>query len=228
MRANSKELDPRDMPAYTVPEAAHYLNLPESTVRWWSVGRDQYPSLIEPASIEGRTILFSFYDLIELHVLSVIRREHKLKMAKVRNAIDFLKKRLHTKRHPLISHQMQTDGANLFIERLGGLINISQDGQRAMREVLEAALRRIERDDAGLPIKLYPYTRSSMQGAPALVVIDPRISGGRPVLSGTGVATEIIAERYKAGESVEELALDYGRTEEEIEEAIRCELQAAA
>ncbi len=47
------------------------------------------------------------------------------------------------------------------------------------------------------------------------------------MISGTGLATEVIAERYKAGESIKSLANDYGRDSEEIEEAIRCELQAA-
>ena len=61
-----------------------------------------------------------------------------------------------------------------------------------------------------------------------MVVIDPRLSGGRPVLAGTGLATELIAERYKAGESVEDLAKDYEREESEIEEAVRCELGRAA
>jgi len=66
-------------------------------------------------------------------------------------------KRLHTRGHPLISHEMQTNGVDLFVERLGKLINISQDGQIAIRDVLKDALKRIERDDAGLPVKLYPY-----------------------------------------------------------------------
>ena len=61
-----------------------------------------------------------------------------------------------------------------------------------------------------------------------MVVINPAISAGRPVIVGTGLATQIIAERYKAGESVSDLANDYERPDEEIEEAIRCELQAAA
>ena len=47
------------------------------------------------------------------------------------------------------------------------------------------------------------------------------------MIAGTGLATEVIAERYKAGESIEELARDYERKAEEIEEAVRCELQAA-
>ena len=59
---------------------------------------------------------------------------------------------------------------------------------------------------------------------PKVVVIDPRISYGRPVLAGTGIPTAVVAERYKAGESIDELAEDYGRSRKEIEETIRCEL----
>ncbi len=38
----------------------------------------------------------------------------------------------------------------------------------------------------------------------------------------------MIAERYKGGESIAELAGDYDRSATEIEEAIRCELRIAA
>ena len=97
-----------------------------------------------------------------------------------------------------------------------------------MREVMSAALHRIERDTRGIPIKLYLFTRSELKNAPALVVIDPTLSAGRPIIAGTGLATEIIAERYKAGGSIDALVQDYEREEAEIEEAIRCELQTAA
>lgn len=42
------------------------------------------------------------------------------------------------------------------------------------------------------------------------------------------VPTSEIAERFQAGESPSELAEDFGRTEEEIWEAIRCEFPTAA
>jgi uncharacterized protein (DUF433 family) len=54
------------------------------------------------------------------------------------------------------------------------------------------------------------------------------VSFGRPVLAGTGIPTAVIAERYKAGESMDDLADDYGRRRLEIEEAIRCELSVEA
>ncbi len=87
---------------------------------------------------------------------------------------------------------------------------------------------RIERDPHGLPIRLYPFTRPGDLDQPRAVVIDPRVSFGRPVLAGTGIATAVIAERYKAGESTAELAQDYGREQAEIEEAIRCERKLEA
>jgi uncharacterized protein (DUF433 family) len=59
-------------------------------------------------------------------------------------------------------------------------------------------------------------------------VIDPRISFGCQILAGSGIPTAIVAERYKAGESIDELAEDYGRERLDIEEAIRCELDVEA
>ena len=96
-----------------------------------------------------------------------------------------------------------------------------------MRDIIEAALRRIERDHQGIPVKLYPFTRNN-KNDPTMVVIDPALSAGRPVIAGTGLATEVIAERYKAGETVAELSKDYDRENSEIEEAIRYELKFAA
>ena len=228
-QANNRRSNLRDLPAYSAVEVAHYLNLPRSTVRYWATGKDSSPALIEVADIDP--LSFSFHNLVELHVLAAIRRRHAVPMPKVRRAIDYLRKDTRDefdKLHPLISKQLQTDGLDLFIEQYGRLVNVSSAGQLAMRDIIEAALRRIERDRHGIPVKLYPFTRSNINNAPAMVVIDPALSAGRPVIAGTGLATEVIAERYKAGETVAELAKDYDRKKAEIEEAIRCELKIAA
>ncbi len=221
--------DLRELPAYTISEAAHYLTVPAATIRYWSVGRGGYVPLIEvPAHTPT---LLSFLNLVELHVLAAIRRKHGVKMPGIRRAIRYLAedaRRVSDKRHPLIGHALETDGLDLFTEQYGQRINISRAGQTAMREIISAALRCIERDLDGIPVKLYPFTRAAMDDAPALVVIDPALSAGRPVIAGTGLATQLIAERYKAGESVNDLAQDCEREHTEIEEAIRCELPIAA
>jgi len=81
-----------------------------------------------------------------------------------------------------------------------------------------------------LAVRLYPFSRRPAPNAPdfaaspRVVVIDPRVAFGRPMLAGAGVTTLSIAERFDAGESIDALAADYGCAREQIEEAIRCEL----
>ena len=230
MSIEMRRTDPRVLPAYTILEVAHYLAVPPATVRYWALGRDRYAPLI--VTPKHSPALLSFLNLAELHILASIRRVHAVKMPSIRKAIRFLKKRAQRpvdRKHPLLSRDLDTDGVDLFIEEYGSLINISKSGQTAMREIIGAALRRIERDPEGIPVKLYPFTRADdIKNAPAMIVIDPNLSAGRPVIVGTGLAVQLIAERYKAGESINDLAQDYERSHEEIEEAVRCELPAAA
>jgi uncharacterized protein (DUF433 family) len=214
-------------------EAAHYLRIPPTTIRCWVSGRN-YPTkagrqfskpVIQPADSKSR--LLSFMNLVEIHVLDAIRRKYNISLEKVRIAVHYLSRQFPSK-HPLADQEFATDGLNLFVEKFSQLINISQDGQLAMREIIQAHLERIERDMAGIPVRLYPFTRKRDSQEPKAVVIDPQISFGRPVLAGTGIATAVVAERYKAGESMDALADDYGLERLKIEEAIRCELQVEA
>ena len=166
-------------------------------------------------------------NLVKIHVLDAIRREHNIALEKVRIAVAYLSKHFASQ-HPLADREFETDGMNLFIQKFGRLISISQHGQLAMKEVLEAHLHRIERDLAGIPVKLYPFTRKrnihDFKEEPKAIVIDPCVSYGRPVLVGTGIPTAVVA----AGESMDDLADDYGLTRLEIEEAIKCKLSLEA
>ncbi|WHZ17256.1 MAG: hypothetical protein OJF52_004108 [Nitrospira sp.] len=232
--ARHQNFDVREMPSYGIAEAAHYLRIPRTTIRDWVTGRyyrgiggRRFSKPIVALADQKKKSL-SFMNLIEVHVLDAIRREHNIPLEKVRMAVTYLSRQFPSK-HPLADREFETDGIDLFIQKFEQLINISQAGQLAMREVLQTHLRRIERDVAGIPVRLYPFTRKrDSEEEPKAVVIDPQVSFGRPVLTGTGIPTAVIAERYKAGESMDALADDYGRQRSEIEEAIRCELALEA
>ena len=159
--------------------------------------------------------------------MAAIRRRHGVKLSKVRNALDYVRGQFRVER-PLINQAFQTDGLDLFVERYGELINASREGQRAMKEIIGVYLKRIEWDAKGLPIKLYPFTRDTQVEAvpasdPRVVVMNPAVSFGRPVIAGTGIPVSSIYERYKAGDSVAGLAQDFRLEISAIEEAIRCE-----
>src|ERR1700730_6115188 len=225
--------DPRLSPAYSMAEAAHYLRMPEGTLRSWVVGR-WYPvagqskrsrPLIHLDDPQGQYL--SFINLVEAHILAAIRRRHGVKLPKVRTALDYVKRQFHVER-PLIHQTFQTDGLDLFVERYGDLINASREGQQAMKEIISVYLKRIERDARGFPIKLYPFTRDTASDAapksdPRVVVMNPAVSFGRPVIAGTGIPVRSIYERYKAGDSVAGLAQGFRLEISAIEEAIRCE-----
>jgi uncharacterized protein (DUF433 family) len=225
--------DPREAPAYSIAEAAHYLRIPTATLRSWIRGR-YYPTergkrFFRPViELPDPTLLsLSFVNLVEAHVLDAIRREHNIPLPQVRIALDYVKRHFDSL-HPLADHEFQTDGAALLLSRFEKLIAVSEAGQLAMKEMLAAHLRRVEHDASGLASRLYPFTRKRQPDEPKIIVMDPFISFGRPTITGTGVATEIVAERYKAGESIDELAQDYGCERGHVEEAVRCELALAA
>jgi len=234
--------DPRQIPAYTLFDAARYLHVPERTIQNWAYGyryptkggeRRRTPPLIDAES--GAAHDFSFFNLVELHVLAALRREHHVQMPKVRRAVEYLKKRLDSPR-PLINEQMETDGTDIFVTKLGGLINVSRDGQLAMKALLQEYLKRIDRDSHGVAVRLFPFTRPKgvstdapvASDQPRLVSIDPAVAFGRPAIAGSRVPTIEIFERFIAGDSPKEIAIDFGRTVEEVHEAIRCENTATA
>jgi len=215
---------PAEVPAYTIAEAAQWLGMPLSTVRAWTLGQGKFQAVIE---IDRASKSLSFRNLVELHVLAAIRRRHNVALQRVRRAVEFIETRLKVP-HPLASARMLTDGRDLLVEACGDILNVSKGGQVEMREILQAYLERIEHDAGGMPARLYPFTRKDVMRDPRSVVIDPLVEFGRPCLVATGIPTVEIADRYKAGESVESIATDYGRTREQIEEAIRYELPLAA
>lgn len=216
-----------DIPCYLASEAAHYLRLPLTTVRAWAFGQRGFRPVIQLSDEAIEERLLSFVNLVELHVLSAIRRQHKVGMRAVRSAIEYVEKKLAVS-HPLAHQMMVTDGKDLFVEQYGQLLNVSQSGQMEMKEVIAAYLKRIDRDTHGIPIRLYPFTTNRIDTKDQPIVIDPRVQFGRPCIAETGIPTRIVAERFKAGDSIRALARDYGVSPGKIEDALRCEIEAEA
>lgn len=215
----------RDVPAYPLAEAAHYVRIAPATLRSWvagrsyetSQGRRLFPPIIRLA--DRKNGLLSFANLVEAHVLRALRTEHGVPIKAVRTALRYAERELNVTRL-LLSEELCASGGELFLDRYGELINLSRSGQLAMKAVLEAHLRRVEWDSKQLPARLYPFVRGESADAPRLIAIDPLIAFGRPVIATRSVSTQAIADRIDAGESVEDLAHDYQVSPTEIEEAV--------
>ncbi len=226
--------DIRQMPLYTAAEAARFLRLPASTVRAWAFGQGykgkdgearRFKPVISTADPANRRL--SFVNLVELLVLAAIRKQHHVELKQVRSAVEFLRKQFPSK-HPLADNDFQTNGIDLFVEKYGKLLNISRDGQIAMKEIIQQYLKLVERDASGVPFKLHLPRRTDAPEPLAAVVIDPERGFGRPVLDGRGIRAEVVAERFQAGESIASLAEDYDLDVPVIEDILRSQQPLAA
>src|SRR5258705_896434 len=78
--------DPREVPAYSIAEAAHYLCMPKQTIRAWVLGtsythkgtRRKFKQVIQ-LPVPGSSLL-SFFNLAEVHVLRALRTRHAIQL----------------------------------------------------------------------------------------------------------------------------------------------------
>jgi uncharacterized protein (DUF433 family) len=227
-----KRLDTRNLPAYSYKDAEKYLHIPHGTLRSWVRGRSYQTKhgkqfsepLIELPDPENSTL--SFTNLVEAHVLRAIRIVHKVELKQIRIALNFISDELDYA-HPLVRPDfLSTDGKSIYVKHLGRLLDASKRGQIAISETLEIYLTRIDVDEQGVANKLFPFTQpQGTKDDPKVIVIDPNVAFGRPVIAGTGIPIEVLADRYQAGESVELLAEDYSCDRDLIHSALALELE---
>lgn len=214
--------DPRELPMYGIGEAAMYLGVPRSTLATWVrgqrvQGKTRMQRLIE---IDRAAGLLSFNNLAEAYVLASLTRRFELPMQRVRNALRFV-----GGVRPLLTTPFQTDGRGIFVEQFGKLIDATQGGQGAIREVVESSLQRVDVDEKQLPLRIYPWRREPTE--PRIIALDPRRAFGKPTVVGSSVQSETIIDRHRAGDSVARLAADYGLSGDVIEGVLRWGLDAA-
>ena len=188
--------DPRHAPLYSIPECARYLGLPASTVRRW---------LDKPGSdrkADGKPLIIpAGADPTALSFTNLVEVFMLSSLNRNRNA------------------ESQSMVGNIAARH-----NIALSLVGCQSSGAHFCFKRVEHDAKGMPVRFYPFTRGYGCEDPKLVVIDPAVSFGRPVIAGSGVRTSVVARRIKGGEQVADVADDYLLDQSQIEEAIRYEL----
>jgi uncharacterized protein (DUF433 family) len=216
--------DLRELPTYTIPEAAAFLGLPVRTLRSWYLGTDP---IFRPSAKVGGIPLLSFFDLVDAHIVQVARRNHKVPMSRIRDGIRQMRKEGSKTRHPLQDENIRIFARQLVLVHPGGrgrrrqITNISRHGQAGIPSVIEKFMKRIVRDSAGMPTGLYPWRLPDKTNRTRPVAIYPDVMSGRLVLSGTRVPVALLQSEVLAGNSPEHLAKEYRVPVKRIKEALR-------
>lgn len=212
--------DPRDIAAYTIPEAARYLRIPGPTLRTWVVypsevshsnRRMRLPLIVTP---EYDPIRLSFNNIVEAYVLRALRTRHGVSISAARQAVDETEHNLGVNRL-LLCPELRTNAGELFLDAYSTLINLNRASQIGIRLVLQQYLERIEVDEANRPARLFPSNKVEK-----VIVLDPWIAFGRPIVARRGISTSAIVARINAGEAEEDIANDYDLKVQEVEEAV--------
>lgn len=234
--------DPRiAWPLLTVREAAWNLAIPESTFRDWALGyrrQDRATRTVvgEPivTCLPGRRrdASIPLVGLVEGLVLAAFR-ETGVPLQRIRPAIAVLRREIGLD-HALASRGLYSDGAEVlydFARREGGELDevaedlvIVRSGQHVFADAIRDYLELITFGADGWPERVtLPAYRS------AKVIVDPRLAFGRPIFEHGGARVEDVIDRWRAGESPEALADDFGVSAGEIEDAARAtSIRAAA
>ena len=218
--------------AYTLPDAAKLLDIPVPRLRTWVIGRTVpdrstgrkkvYPAGTVKSQGVARDRYFSFYTLVELFTLAHLR-QLGVSLRVLKQARHELAEREKTD-HPFALEGILTDRKKLLYD-LGkeALLELGANGQTSFEKMLEPFCIRLDFDaDTRMAMRYHPA------GKDKPIVVDPARSFGRPIIAGTSVATESIAALIRGGETIEDVAGDFGLAPEIISEAWRFENRMAA
>lgn len=243
MNSSEERRDLRfDAPLYGLAEAAGYLNVPLSTFTNWSRGyRRRRPDGTEISAEPVVTVLSGhehhqpsvpFVGLVEGLAVAALRRSG-LPLQRVRAALRALDKEIGVS-HALAARRLYTDGAELLYDFAEGSgdravtsaaknLVVVRNGQRVFVDIVADYLRLIDYADDGFAalVRLPLYVDAE-------VVVDPTRSFGKPIFRRGGARVGDVLERFWVGESLSELADEFGVPETELEDAVRVASRRAA
>jgi len=214
-------------PLYSFAEADRLAGVTRGTSSRWLKGYRYWytpeerrvlpPITPDPSPREA----VSFMDLVEVVAIGKLRGRG-FSLRRVRQINEYCQLALNSDR-PLVTERFKTDGRDVFVMAdTGYLLDVLRGaGTQAWDEVLDPFLDTLDYEDE-LARRWWPRGRTEP------IVVDPDYGFGLPVIRGSGVRTEVVAERSRAGDSREEIAYDFGVGPEEVEAALRYEAPDAA
>ncbi len=169
-----------------------------------------------------------FIGLAEGMVLAAFRRGG-VSLQHIRKAVSILDSQIGIE-YALASHRLYTDGAVILFdyadakhdEELAGLTEVVSR-QRVFAPIVQEYLKRIEYGNDGWAEQLIaPTTRDR------IVVVDPRRAFGQPIFVHGAAPVESVVSRWKAGDPLADVALDFGVPPADVEDYLRAAVPLAA
>lgn len=202
------------LPSYRVTDAARYVHTPVNTVASW-----HYRGIPVLPDRERKRPL-SYLELVEVAFVAFFRKMG-ISMRRIRDARDYIAQNF-TERYPFAAYVFKTEGFHVLMDyaqfdpgfKTDRIIVADAYGQLAWTDMMGDRFAEFDYEYE-LALRWHPAGRGS------LVVIDPRISFGAPIVR--GLPTWVIAGRWKAGEALAEIIDEFRIGEDAVRDALHFE-----
>ncbi|HUK59708.1 MAG TPA: DUF433 domain-containing protein [Stellaceae bacterium] len=206
------------LPAYMVSEAARYARVSSQTVADWH--RAGGRKAVTLSNKEKRAAL-SYMQLIEVAVVAAFR-EAGVALEQIRIAREYVHKTLQSE-HPFAEYRFKKEGKRLLLDYeqvegkagRGKYLDATQGGQLVWEQFVSPRLQEFVYEAGGVAMRWH------VAGPKSPIIIDPRISFGAPAVD--SVPTWVIKGRWEAGESIPDIAADFGIKRNDIKKALAFE-----
>jgi uncharacterized protein (DUF433 family) len=213
-------------PLYSYADADRLAQVSRGTSKRWLTGYaylNPYGQRVErppvtPGIEEHGAV--AFIDLIEVVAIGGLKTIG-FTLNQIRKIVKECQEELGVTR-PLTSLKFKTDGREIFVSQEDNLLGLGKRrGQRAWSEILGPFLEELDYSQAFVS-RWWPL------GKDKPIVVDPDYGYGLPVVANSGVRTEIIRERFEAGDLEPQIADDFNLTFEEVARALQFEMKTSA
>ena len=212
---------------YSIPEAAKLTKIRTQKVSEWFRGRTSPSKFFRPIFESDYPILheqyaISFLDLIELKIGGSLRGMG-VSLPYLRKVYDHLQQEFGD--HPFCKRQIYVGGKKIFTrglnEKESNSVIETITNQGYFESIILPFLKKIDYDD---------LTELAIRWRIAnLVVIDPAIRFGKPIVEETGIATHVLRQSFYANnEDADFVAGWFGIERRHVEAAVAFENSLAA
>ena len=120
-----------------------------------------------------------------------------------------------------VINQLRTDGRKVLFEQKDGTIYSIDAAKQFKLGIIKEFFKNLDFDSNEMATKLWPL------GKEKSVVCDPHHQFGQPVINGTNIIAEVIAQMVMAGDQVDFVARTYGLRINQVEDALEYARKAA-
>jgi uncharacterized protein (DUF433 family) len=213
------------LPRYSYAEADHLAKVSRGTAKRWLYGYEyrreggrRLRPPVTPRDAHGAGV--SFIDLVEIVAIGQLKAQG-FPLGQIRRIVEACQRFFNDER-PLVTRRFRTSGIEVFVSHDGNLLEVGRRrGEIAWRVFLEPFLKNLDYEE-DWAIRWWPL------GHDQPIVVDPEYGFGLPVIARSGVRTEIVLERFKAGDLPDRIAEDFNVTPVDVQRALQFELDRAA